>query len=82
MKKKQEQSLEEKNAEINFGKMVKRIRKELNLTQNDVADRTELTTQTISHIENHGQNLGIGTIKLFAIAFNMTLAEMFSYYEE
>lgn len=82
MKKKEEQKLEEKEAEINFGKMVKRIRKELNLTQNVIADRTNLTTQTISTIENHGQNVGIGTIKLFAMAFNMTLAEMFSYYEE
>lgn len=72
----------ERVAEINFGKLIKKLRMKFNYTQNDLADKTGLTTQTISTIENHGQNVGIGTIKLFAIAFDMTMSDFFSYYEE
>ena len=82
MKKKENKSVEERMAEINFGKMIKMLRGKFNYTQDDLADKTNLTTQTISTIENHGQNVGIGTIKLFASAFNMTIAELFSYFEE
>jgi HTH-type transcriptional repressor of puuD len=82
MKKKNEKTREERIAEINFGKMIRKLRNEFKYTQNDLADRTNLTTQTISTIENHGQNLGIGTIKLFAIAFDMTMSEFFSHFEE
>jgi len=35
----------------NFGKNVARIRKELNMTQKDLADRVEINKQTISNIE-------------------------------
>ncbi len=82
MKKRNDKTVEERNVEINFGKMVKNLRSKFNYTQNDIADKTNLTTQTISTIENHGQNVGIGTIKLFAMAFDMTISEMFSYLEE
>ena len=82
MKKRNDKTVEERNVEINFGKMVKNLRSKFNYTQNDIANKTNLTTQTISTIENHGQNVGIGTIKLFAMAFDMTISEMFSYLEE
>ena len=82
MKKNNDKTFEEKNAEINFGNMIKKLRKEFNYTQNDIADRTNLSTQTISRIENCGQNVGIGTIKLFALAFNMPMSEFFSHFEE
>lgn len=82
MKKENEKTNEERNVEINFGKMIRRLRNEFKYTQNDLADRTNLTTQTISSIENRGQNLGIGTIKLLAMAFGMSIAELFSHFEE
>ena len=82
MKKKNEKTKEERLAEINLGKHIKKKRLEFKYTQNDLADKTNLTTQTISNIENHGQNVGIGTVKLFANAFNMSLPEFFSDFEE
>ena len=82
MKRKTMKIHEERVAEINFGKLIKKLRLLFNYTQNDLAEKTGLTTQTISSIENHGQNIGIGTIKLFAMAFNMSMNEFFNHYEE
>ena len=82
MKKNESKTLEEKMVEINFGKMIKRLREKFNYTQDCLADKTNLTNQTISNIENHGQNVGIGTIMLFAKAFNMSISELLTYYEE
>lgn len=82
MKEKRNKTREERVAEINFGKMIKKLREEYGYTQEILVDKTKLTTQTISNIENHGQNVGIDTIVLFAKAFNMTLTELFTYFEE
>ena len=82
MKSKIVKSREERVAEINFGKMIKKLRIQFNYTQEDLADKAKVTPQTISIIENHGQNVGIGTIKMFAKAFNMSILELFNYFEE
>lgn len=82
LKQKSRKTKDERVVEINFGKMIKKLRIKFEYTQNDLADKTDLSTQTISNIENHGQNVGIGTIKLFANAFNMSMSEFFSHFEE
>lgn len=65
-----------------FSKMVKKLRIELKYTQDDLADKSKLTFQTISTIENHPQNVTLGTIKLLADGFGMTISELFSHLEE
>ena len=82
MKSKAKKKREERLAEIAFGKLIKELRLEYNYTQEYLADQTGFATQTISAIENHGQNVGIGTIKLFAMAFDMTIPELFSRFED
>ena len=77
MKRKQGKSKEERTVEISFGKLIKRLRREYNFTQKQLAHKTGFTPQTISSIENYGQNVGIDTIKLFADSFEITLSELF-----
>ena len=65
-----------------FSKMVKKLRMELNYRQEDLVNKSGLTFQTISKIENHPQNVTLGTIRLLADGFGMTMSELFSYLEE
>lgn len=82
MKRKQGKSKEERAIEKSFGKLIKRLRLEYKFTQKQLAHKTGFTPQTISSIENYGQNVGIGTIKLFAMAFDMTVPELISLLED
>lgn len=82
MKCKAVKTKDERLSEINFGKMVRKLRIKFKYTQDELASRASLTSQTINTIENHGQNVGIGTIKLLAKAFNMTLSEFFAHFED
>ena len=56
-----------------FSKMVKKLRMELNYRQEDLVNKSGLTFQTISKIENHPQNVTLGTIRLLADGFGMTM---------
>ena len=68
--------------EISFGRMIKRLRKKFGYTQEKLVDKSNISAQTISCIENRGQNVKLKSIVLFAKAFDMTLEEFFSYFEE
>ena len=82
MKRKQGKSKEERAIEKSFGKLIKRLRLEYKFTQKQLAHKTGFTPQTISSIENYGQNVGIDTSKLFADSFEITLSELFRRLEE
>ena len=82
VKKRIEKTAIERKTEIRFGIMIKELRLKYNYTQSILAEKANISTQTLSSIENYGQNVGIGTIKSFADAFGLTLAELFSDYEE
>lgn len=59
-----------------FGKLIKRIRKENNLTQKDLAEKYNVTYQAVSKWEN-GKNMpDISLIKQISKDFNITIEDM------
>ena len=59
-----------------FGKLLKRIRKENNLTQKDLAEKYNVTYQAVSKWEN-GKNMpDISLIKQISKDFNITIEDM------
>ena len=61
----------------NFGKFIKEIRKQNNLTQKDLAGKYNVTYQAVSKWEN-GKNMpDMALIKQMSEDFNVSLEEMF-----
>ena len=59
-----------------FGKLIKEIRKKNNLTQNDLANKYNVTYQAVSKWEN-GKNMpDMALIKQISNDFNISLEEM------
>ena len=72
----------EVDAKINFGKTIKKLRKQYFYSEKDLAEKTNISVQVIKKIENYGQNVCLDTIVLFAKAFGISLVELFAYFEE
>lgn len=62
-----------------FGKNLRKWRKERNLSQEDLAFRAETTAKTISTYESGNSVPGFNTILKLANALNITLAQLFVY---
>ena len=59
-----------------FGTRLANLRKEHNLTQNDIADRLNISAQAVSKWENDLTSPDINTIMELADIFNITVDEL------
>ena len=64
---------------MNFGKKLKKIRKSLGLSQNDLAEIMEVSQRTISHYENDDSQPDVLTVCRLAYAFNTTIEHLLGY---
>lgn len=56
---------------------IKLFRKELGLTQEDIANKTSVTRQTINAIENNKYNPTLELAMKLAVIFNTSVEEIF-----
>lgn len=66
---------------MKFGKALSTLRKEADMTQNEVADRLNLSRQAISKYERGESFPDISVIVMIAELFNVTLDELIGYGE-
>jgi len=59
-------NFEEGYQEFKIGEMLKMARKEMGLTQEDVANAMHTKKSAISRIENHAQDIKLSTLQAFA----------------
>lgn len=74
---------EEKNPSIKFrfGKAIRRRRRELDLSQEELADRAQLNRAYLATIERGDKNPTLETIEKLAKALDISIAELFAQYE-
>ena len=66
---------------MKFGKALSTLRKQADMTQNEVADRLNLSRQAISKYERGESFPDISILVMIAELFNVTLDELISYGE-
>jgi transcriptional regulator with XRE-family HTH domain len=73
---------QKKTAEINkrFGKALRRRRRELDLSQEELAERAELHQTYISDIERGGRNPSLENVEKLAKALDISIARLFTDY--
>lgn len=67
---------------ISFGKVVRLKRKEKNISQEKLAEKSGLHRTYISEVELGQRNVSLVNIKKICDALEMTLAEMFKQVQE
>ncbi len=69
-------------SEINkrFGKAIRRRRRELDLSQEELAERAELHQTYISDIERGGRNPSLENVEKLARALEISIARLFTEY--
>ena len=60
------ENFEEGYQEFKIGEMLKLARKEIGLTQSDIAEAMHTKKSAISRIENHAQDIRLSTLQAFA----------------
>jgi len=66
---------------MKFGKALSTLRKEADMTQNEVADRLNLSRQSISKYERGESFPDISVLVMIAELFNVTLDQLINYGE-
>jgi len=64
-----------------FGKAIRRRRRELDLSQEALAEKAELHRTYISSIERGTRNPSLENIKKLADALDMSIADLFANYD-
>lgn len=64
---------------VEFGQRVKQLRKDQNITQDQLAFESELSREEISRIEGGKKNVALETNLALAIGFGITLKELFDF---
>ena len=62
---------------VALGKRIRKLRKEKGMTQSELAERVKIETSNISHIERGVYKAGTNTLYEIAIAFGVTLNDLF-----
>lgn len=70
-------SMEQIEIMKDFGKCIKRLRKEHHFTQEQLAVRADISNRNLSDLENGKVNCHLTTLYLLAKAFDITLSELF-----
>nr|WP_228480545.1 helix-turn-helix transcriptional regulator [Staphylococcus aureus] len=63
---------------MNIGDNIKKIRKEKNITQSELAKSLEISQSYLSDLENNRKNLGINTVEKIAKKLNVTIGYLTS----
>lgn len=63
-----------------FGKAVRRRRRELDLSQEELAERAELHRTYVSDIERGDRNPSLENVEKLAKALNLKVSELFTRY--
>lgn len=73
---------QKQQSEINkrFGKAIRRRRRELDLSQEELAERAELHQTYISDIERGGRNPSLDNVEKLAKALNISITRLFIEY--
>jgi transcriptional regulator with XRE-family HTH domain len=66
--------------EYRFGRAIRRRRRELDLSQEQLAERAELHRNYVSGIETGTRNPSLKNIEKLAIALNISIARLFTDY--
>lgn len=61
----------------NFGSRIQELRRKNNLTQSELAEKIELSTNFIGMVERGERNTSVDKIFKLAKAFNISLAQFF-----
>lgn len=74
---------QKQQSEINkrFGKAVRRRRRELDLSQEELAERSELHQTYISDIERGGRNPSLENVQKLAKALDISITRLFIEYD-
>lgn len=67
---------------IEVGNRIKKLRKELGLSQEKLANNCELDRTYIASVENGKRNISIVNLEKIAIALNVSLEKFFAFNEE
>jgi len=67
---------QKRDAQVLFAANMRRIRKEKQLTQEQVAERAGLHPNYVSSVERGERNLSIANIERIAVALGVTMAEL------
>jgi transcriptional regulator with XRE-family HTH domain len=65
-----------------FGRALRRRRRDLDLTQDDLADRSALHRSYISELERGMRNPSLQNIEKLAEALELSIVELFKIYEK
>ena len=64
--------------QIAFGKRLRDIRRRMDMTQDNLAERSDMSIQYISDIERGKRNLSLASIETLAKALNMSVSDLFA----
>ena len=59
-----------------FGKYIRRLRRERDWTQDDLADKARLDPRVIRFVESGTRDVGVSTLWMLAGAFGLDVTEM------
>ena len=62
---------------VALGQRIRKLRQERGMTQSELAERVKIETSNISHIERGVSKAGTNTLYEIAIAFGVTLNDLF-----
>lgn len=70
-----------KNRELinNFGKRIRQLREDQNLTQEELAERTGFHRTYIGMVERGERNISLSNIGVFAEYFGLTVGELMAF---
>ncbi len=72
---------QQQSIEYRFGRAVRRRRRELDLSQEELAERSGLHRNYISSVENGHRNPSLRNIEKLAEALEMTISDFFKNYD-
>ena len=75
-------SNEDKSASRYLGLMVRAMRKQRQLTQENLSEKTDIGVQYLSRIENGSANPTLKVVSAIATAFEVALPDLFSGLEK
>lgn len=64
--------------QIAFGKRLRDVRRRMDMTQENLAESSNMSTQYISDIERGKRNLSLASIETLAKALNMSVSDLFA----
>lgn len=64
---------------LNLGRRIKKLRKERSLSQEALAEKIDMSTDTVSNIERASASTTIDTLEKIALVFKLEMSELFQF---